>query len=305
MRGTHWVAVLCVVGLLAAWGVGAYGAVWYVDISAAVGGDGTSWASAYTDLQSALGIAVSGDEIWVAEGVYKPTSPAGRDATFQLKDGVALYGGFSGTETLRSQRNWSSHETILSGDIGTEDDSWDNSYNVVTGSGTDDTAVLDGFTITAGNADGVNPHNYGGGMLIAPGSPIVSNCTFVGNTAGSGGGMAVAASEADPTLMNCTFRDNSTIQMPGTLSGGGGGGMVIFEYASVTVTYCSFDSNFGYFGGGICLDTYSSAVVTHCSFTGNTAGTGGGLCTNVSVVSLSNCTFSGNTAHYGGGMRGH
>ena len=156
---------------------------WYVDDDGAAGNGCTSWADACPDLQTALGQAGRGDEIWVAAGTYKPDASGDRTATFQLKSGVAVYGGFAGTETLRSQRDWATHVTTLSGDIGTAGAATDNSYHVVTGSGTDATAVLDGFTITGGNADGSAPHNSGGGMYNSGGSPTLTNVTFSGNSA--------------------------------------------------------------------------------------------------------------------------
>ena len=57
-----------------------------------------SWANACT-LQSALSLAVSGDEIWAQAGTYKPGASGSRSSTFQLKTGVAIYGGFIGNET--------------------------------------------------------------------------------------------------------------------------------------------------------------------------------------------------------------
>ena len=129
----------------------------YVNAAAAAGGNGNSWATAYTDLQQALAAAAATEAIWVAQGTYKPTKPTAptdpRTATFALKDGVAVYGGFVGTETQLGQRDWVHHVTTLSGDIGTPDDISDNSYHVVTGRG-DASTILDGFTITAGNANG-------------------------------------------------------------------------------------------------------------------------------------------------------
>ena len=83
--------------------------------------DGTSWTNAYTDLQTALKNTTSGD-IWVAKGLYKPTtSTSDRSATFQLRNGVALYGGFAGTETTRKERDWKTNKTVLSGDIDNDD----------------------------------------------------------------------------------------------------------------------------------------------------------------------------------------
>ncbi|MFN8475442.1 MAG: hypothetical protein U0822_24875 [Anaerolineae bacterium] len=130
--------------------------------------DGTSWANA-KDLAAALTAANSGDELWVKAGTYKPTTTSDRTATFTLKSGVALYGGFAGAETQRSQRNWTTNVTILSGAIGTVNNTSDNSYHVVVGSLVDSTAVLDGFTITGGSADApiseLSADHDGGGML--------------------------------------------------------------------------------------------------------------------------------------------
>ncbi len=155
--------------------------IYYVDASASGINDGSSWIDAYNELQDALAVAISGDEIWVAQGTYKPTTGSDRTATFQLISGVAIYGFFGG-------------ETILSGDLGGNDvgftNNAENSYHVVTGSGTNVSAVLDGFTITAGSANGISTDrtDRGGGMFNNSGSPTIINCTFIGNHAGDCGG---------------------------------------------------------------------------------------------------------------------
>src|SRR5262245_44082982 len=105
--------------------------VWYVDDSAPGARSGLSWADAFTDLQVALTTAQAGDEVWVAAGTYKPTSGTDRTTSFVLVEGVALYGGFAGTETARDERDWAHQLTQLSGDIGVPGDSSDNSYHVV------------------------------------------------------------------------------------------------------------------------------------------------------------------------------
>ena len=144
----------------------------YVDIAATGANDGTSWADAYTDLQVALASTASG-EIWVAAGVYHPTtcSPcldADRSIAFDLKDNVAVYGGFDGTESNISQRDFNANLTILSGDIGTAMDSTDNSYHVCRAVHVNSSCILDGVIVEQGNADNssVSTDNiFGGGNI--------------------------------------------------------------------------------------------------------------------------------------------
>ena len=215
----------------------ASGQIIYVDANAPSGGDGLTWGTAYNYLQDALTYASSHpdvNEIWVAQGIYTPDSnesdPSGngdRTATFELIDEVALYGGFAGGESSLEQRNWQANETILSGDLDANDtpgldpcdlpnapNRAENSYHVVTGSGTDANTILDGFTITAGNANGSYPNETGGGMDNGSGSPTVNNCTFIGNSADYGGGM-FNVYPGRPTVTNCTFRANSAYEHGG------------------------------------------------------------------------------------------
>ncbi len=196
----------------------------YVDKDATGGGNnGSSWTNAYLTVQSAIDVAAPGDEIWVAEGVYTPTTGITRTATFTLANGVELYGGFNGTETAFTQRDWEENLTILSGDLdgnditvngmvtNTENITGSNAYHVVTGSGTDSSAVLDGFAITAGNADGsfTDPCTAvcGGGIYNAFGDPTLSNLIIKGNLAFfEGGGMYNL--ESAPTLNKVTLSKN-------------------------------------------------------------------------------------------------
>src|SRR6185436_340166 len=170
------------------------------------GGSGTSWNRAFQSLQDALVVAGPGHEIWVAAGVYKPTSSTDKSISFIMKNEVAIYGGFNGTETTLSQRNWSTNVTTLSGDIGTPDDNSDNSYHVIANieNNIDYSAVLDGFTITGGNAGAVY---YGGGMRNSATTPTINNCIFVGNTGGEGG--AVINESCSPKFTNCIFKENT------------------------------------------------------------------------------------------------
>jgi predicted outer membrane repeat protein len=266
-----------------------------------------SWANACT-LQHALEVAVSGDHIWVKKGVYYPG--VNRADTFTLKNGVALYGGFAGTETMRDQRNWQTYLTILSGDIDHNDtdtnsngiiEPWlgdsingNNAYHVVTGGGTNSSAVLDGFVITAGQANGSPwPKNIGGGMYNFSSSPTLTNVTFSGNSAGFGGGMGNESSS--PTLTNVTFNGNSASY---------GGGMENYFSSNPRLTNVTFSGNSAGSAGGGMDNERSSPTLTNVTFSGNTANFGGGMENyNSSNLTLTNVTFSGNSAAvYGGGM---
>ena len=96
----------------------------------AVNLDGSSWEMAYNNLTDALNSAELGDEIWVAEGTYTP-SATDREISFEMKDGVSLYGGFKGTESKRKSRNWITNITILSGEIGNQNVIEDNTMTIV------------------------------------------------------------------------------------------------------------------------------------------------------------------------------
>ena len=95
--------------------------VLYVKADGTGTGDGTTWADAYSDLQVALAVAESGNDIWVAAGTYTPGGPGARTATFQLISGVGIYGGFVGTEVSRSERDPATNLTVLSGDLNDDD----------------------------------------------------------------------------------------------------------------------------------------------------------------------------------------
>ncbi len=255
-------------------------------------GDCFSWATA-CELQPALEIALDGDEIWVMEGTYKPTLVDDWSKSFELRDGVAIYGGFSGNETSRGERDWVENPTILSGEIGGSYRS-DNSYHVVVSTGLDASAILDGFTITGGNAATGIETSYGGGMYNANSSPILTNIIFFDNSASSrGGGLYNSAS--NPTLTNVTFSSNSTY---------GYGGGIFNDASNPTLINVTFSHNTAVYGGGMFNWFNTSPSLSNVTFEGNTAtNKGGGLHNhNSSSPTLINVTFLANSAPMGGGV---
>ena len=289
-------------------------AIRYAKPDGATSGTCDNWANA-CDLQYALTSAISGTEIWVAHGVYTPG--VAMTATFQLKSGVAFYGGFAMTETERDQRNWQANLTVLSGDIdgndttdpnsvvtATQNIHGNNAYHVVNGSGANATAILDGFTVTAGNANGDGYHfptYLGGGMYISSGSPTVQNISFTGNkAANSGGGMS---NEGDPALSHLIFTNNTSPNTGGGLSASG----------NPILTDVDFNGNEAVVGGGFYVSgSYNHVTIFQARFTSNRAYSGGsythggGMYTNMgtgSSLTMTNVIFSGNTSvWYGGGM---
>ena len=257
-----------------------------------VSGSCMTWGTACQLRYALASVALPGDQIWVAKGVYKPTNTADRSIGFVLKNGVAIYGGFAGTETSFGQRNVITRIATLSGDIGTVGDAGDNSYQVVTASNTDSSAVLDGFIIAKGSATGPLGFNVGGGMSIAGGSPTLRHLRFIDNISfGSGAGMYVTA-YSSPALTDVTFQNNFAMIGPG-------GGMYIYNSspALLNVTFTGNASNDS--GGGIHAAAGSSPTLTNVTFTNNTAALYGGAMYNTGVGTapvLTNVTFSGNGA---------
>jgi parallel beta-helix repeat protein len=292
-------------------------------------GDGSSWSCPLADMQQAINISGTNDEVWVAAGTYKPTRTAAgwnsstnrstnsypttdgtRDNAFVLKEGVRIYGGFAGTETSIAQRQFPSsggagvvNATILSGDIGTENDNTDNAHHVVIGAGNITVAtILDGFTITGGNADGsgsisVNGQSiagdYGGGIYNASSSPTLTNVTISENTTASDGGGIYNYNYSSPTLTNVTISGNTA---------GEYGGGIENNSSSPTLINVTISGNSTSYGGGI--ENYnSSPTLTNVTISGNTANNnGGGIYNNYySSPTLANLTISGNKANNGGG----
>jgi hypothetical protein len=269
--------------------------------------DGSSWTNAYHFLQDALADAGSSAkpvEIRVAQGIYTPDqgggqTPSDRTATFQLTNNVTLKGGYASTGAPDpNARDIELYETILSGDLNGNDtdansvwDLWgdptryDNSLHVVTGSGTDETAVLDGFTISDGYNEKTGKDGNGSGMINDNGSPTMTKCTFYTNCGRAGGGMSCEV--GNPELTNCTFKMN--------FSSGEGGGIYI-RNCSPILTGCVFIANASHNGAAM-YNRLSNPNLINCTFYANEAGSvGGAMCTDFSSPLMSNCTFRENTS---------
>jgi hypothetical protein len=309
------------------------GMVIYVDQHASGANNGSSWADAYTSLQTALTAAVASNEIWVASGVYTPTlrTEAGdpRSVTFQLKNGVALYGGFAGGETSTEERNWEVNKTILSGDLNGDDSGFinngENAYHVLRGSSLASDVILDGFTIQAGHANGsANADKEGGGLRLVMGSnPQMRNCIFKYNQAEWYGG-GIVNYQGDFTLTEVIFSHNSASFGGGiqNFTGGDpvlhrvlfsentasdGGGMANYTSGPHLVNVTFYKNSASQVGGGIENSNNSYASLVNVTFSENSAGfNGGGLYNNYSdQIVIVNNIFMGNASYGGGGMHNY
>ncbi|MCF6318914.1 MAG: hypothetical protein L3J83_06510 [Proteobacteria bacterium] len=308
----------------------------YVDENVVAAGNGSSWINAFDNLQDALAVAISGEEIWVAQGVYYPDVGGSqmdndRLATFTLIDGVSIYGGFNGTETDRNQRDPETNTTVLSGDIDGDDTNGDgnniaestddiinnNSYNILIGSNVDTNTMLDGFTITAGKATSADPVNSKGAGIYCgtnTSGPSLNQMIFIANLADDRGAATFGCSQY---VTNSSFINQYSDDLAGAVFATGGyyeniifegnearrtGGAMRNAANPLTMKNIKFIANKSRNadGGGL----YSSADVTleNILFSGNHAGSnsddeGGGLyLLNSLVANLTNVTFTGNKA---------
>jgi hypothetical protein len=306
----------------------------YVDADATGANDGSTWSDAFIDLQDAIcaarglqpyctpetcktcqtsvsdvnnSVAV---EIWVADGTYRPAA-TDREDHFRLTTCVGLYGGFAGDETERDQRDPSTNQTMLSGDLASDDSqpsgNAENSFHVVDSNpegqiAQDGSAVLDGFTISGGNANGNSAGNrVGGGLKTFFASPSVSRCVFQDNVALSrGGGVGVVVGNSS-IFEDCTFRRNSS-QVGGGFSAGNG--------VTSTLSKCVFQDNAAIVGvigdsgsgGAFSAEQNSAPVLIDCVFEGNVADRfGGALYNKSSKIRLINAAITSNTANAVGG----
>jgi hypothetical protein len=303
-------------------------AIYYVKPAGNNSFNGQSWNMAFLTVSKALSVAVSGDEIWVAAGTYKPTTGSDRDASFDIPSGVKLRGGFSGSEATLSARavlNTQSLTTILSGDINTSGVD-DNSYQIVTFKNAAPSTVIEGFTITGayGSAGGGGIYNEGNNGGTS--TPTISHCKITANSAISGAGIYNSGSSggaASAVLMNSIFESNTALIAGGAVYNDG----TLLGVANPSITNCQFKNNNAPSGGAMYNNAYNgeaSPKVTSCIFQTNHAQNHGGAIFNYGYMSgaariglpgarisglngvsspiITNSVFQGNTAMTGGAL---
>ena len=263
----------------------------YVDADNTSGtADGQSWETAYTGVQAALAEATQVNQIWIADGTYTPGTSRGDSFTITGdQDGLAIYGGFAGTETTLDERDLTDRETIFSGDIGTTGDAADNAYHVlvvdgVTNGAVTGATVLADLTVTGGHANGTSPANRGGGLYCVGGgsgnacSPTLRRIVFAGNTAAAGGAIYAFgdAGESSPVITGSVFTGNTATLLGGAvLANGNNGGA-----SSPVITSSTFAGNDAQDRGGALFASATNGGASAPAFTnallwGNTATNGG------------------------------
>lgn len=298
----------------------------FVKATAGSGGNGTTWQSALQDLGLAIELAnqcPNVTAIWVAEGEYQPLAKRGgsteRHRSFNIRRDIQLLGGFAGHETDPAQRD-GHHPTVLSGELGDPDDPSDNVYHVLYLDHLSPAMLLDGLSISDGNADGngANGENLGGGIFNdgsgagGNGSPVIANCAFFNNRAGRDGGAFYnnggGGGQAAPEIRDCTFADNNAALQGGAFFSQNNNGA-----AAPVIHHCRFLNNGSTsVGGAVCINgTFGVAqpTFTACEFSGNSAAFHGGAVfiygnqTGTLSPLFENCLFFDNsTAQKGGAI---
>ncbi|HUB23924.1 MAG TPA: S53 family peptidase, partial [Tepidisphaeraceae bacterium] len=254
----------------------------YVDSSApAAGQTGASWANAYTSFQPVLASAPASREyVLVGQGTYVPGTTSA--ATFQLADNVNIIGGFAGFGASDPDLSGSAYTTTLSGILG----NGQTAASVVTASGTDATAMLEGVTISDGSgADGSGLYDSGGDATFL-------YCQFTDDSATDGGAAYVI--NAAPTFLECTFMDDTATD---------GGAVYNASGSSATLSFCTFLTDSASIGGAVANGAGATPSLINCFYDGDTATTeGGGVANMASAALVFGGVFVGDSAPLGGGV---
>jgi hypothetical protein len=284
-------------------------------------GTGTSWTDALNSVQTAIDMAVEGDEIWVKTGTYTPDE-SDRTVAFTLSSGVKLYGGFGGSESSLEDRLTSDidgdgsvsgweflYPTVLSGEIQEDDDVSNNSQHIVViPSGVSSNTVFNGFTVANAYTDVAYKNSivYAAGIIAFGGKVencLIQDCQSVSSEVSYGGGVYVSDSEfTDCKIQDCSISGDDCF----------GGGVfaedAIIESCTITACYAVPVDNFKAFGGAVyCSGSQMINCIVTDSYISGLEGYGGGLYVLDGTVVNSIITNNEATAYAGGvyGLQAH
>jgi predicted outer membrane repeat protein len=287
----------------------------YVNDDASGSNDGSSWTNAYNDLQNGLDASMPGDTIFIQQGIYKPSVRASTNPgcgtpqcwSFNIPDSVVIIGGWSIANTYDPSK----FITLLSGDIGAQQDSSDNVFQVVTALSLDSSSILRGVHVRYGQffggyieespalsiEDCVFQDNYGTALSVVNSNFSIQNSDFIENNSSVAGAISLSSSHSVDyyaTITDCFFSKNRAQNAVGALSGS--------NYGNIQVLNCEFDSNScGLSGGAIQFIQNVFASIDSCLFSNNSAQGGGAInCVNQNL-DISNCSFYGNSSTENGG----
>lgn len=284
----------------------------YVNHNNTEDGSGESWNESIKNLRYALAIAEPGDKIWVAAGTYLPSYTGDRNKSFELRPGVELYGGFRGDEIVLSERDCNKNKVILSGNIGDKYSTDDNTYNVVYTKNIGEFVIVDGVTISEGNArnftkDVGRGSSAGGWLNFADNdnsSPKIANVQFTDNRGHNGGGMSnisLNGGTSSPQYMNTTWENNRA-----DFKGGALYNFSIGSTSSPIIRDSKFINNSANEGAAIvnnaAEDGDASPLLLSCGFDKNTSLKSGAAIFNIidetgrTDVVLESCSFMGNAS---------
>jgi len=259
--------------------------------------DGSSWTNAYTNLPSAVTNAQAADELWIAAGTYKPGTSS--SSYIDITTNIKLYGGFNGTETALSQRDWTTNQTVISGDLNDDDvlndfttNRTDNTKHLIwVNPGINNNTIIDGILFRNGHTSGASGSgdDRRGAAILSYGNPIIQNCQFEQNFGWFGALHPRNANASNTKVINCRFKDNY---------GGYGVGIYSIDNNGIQVIRTEFINNKSEnFGGGIFFNGING-LIDSCFFTLNAGPTSGGgmALVDVTNVTVQNSLFDNNTA---------
>lgn len=267
----------------------------YVNAAAKGKNDGSSWANAFTSLQTAL--QYCSDTIRVAAGSYSP-SDTDDLASFWLENHRVLLGGFPASGNPGDmQRNPAVNPTLLNGLL--PKGNGGRISSIIRGRKVDSTSVMDGFVITGSTDHPLHYNeniNIGAVYLTAQSSPVFSNCLFSENISVQGAAMRITDG-SHPRVVNCVFDHDSSGNQESC-----GGAIACIRGSNPVFIRCTFRKNSTWMGdvneenGGAIYNVYSNPIFDSCVFYKNLANNYGGAFYNYrSDPIIRNCKFYGNS----------